>query len=131
MAGQGPMTGNFGHFFVYAPEDKADARDYGVARYGMEVQRLCHVLDTHLKDKKYIVGEEYSIVDMAIFPWFQQTRTGYNHSSGVTTNEFLSVAQYTNIIAWADRILERPAVQRGKQAFKDGVPKPWLAQQNS
>lgn len=61
MAGQGPMTGNFGHFFVYAPADKCETRSYGAARYGMEVQRLCHVLDTHLSTRKYIVGEEYSI----------------------------------------------------------------------
>jgi len=126
MSGQGPITGNFGHFMVYAPDDKVEARDYGVARYGMEVQRLCHVLDTHLKGRKYMIGDEYSIVDMAILPWFQQLRTGYNHKSGITANNFLSVDQYTNAIAWADKILERPAVQKGKQVFKDGIPKPWL-----
>jgi GST-like protein len=65
MAGQGPMTGNFGHFFVYAPADKCETRSYGAARYGMEVQRLCHVLDTHLATRTYIVGEEYSIAGTA------------------------------------------------------------------
>lgn len=59
MAGQGPMSGNFGHFFVYAPDDKAETRNYGVARYGMEVQRLCDVLDKHLEGKEFMVNNEY------------------------------------------------------------------------
>eukprot|EP00659_Diplonema_papillatum_P002591 gene2591-4013_t len=63
MGGQGPLQGQFGHFFIYAPEDKHEARDYGVARYGMETQRMCHLLDCHLADKDYILGEEYSIAD--------------------------------------------------------------------
>ncbi|KAJ3339124.1 hypothetical protein HDU93_008608 [Gonapodya sp. JEL0774] len=65
VGGQGPMTGNYGHFMVYAPGDKGQARDYGVARYGMEVQRLCDVLDKHLSDgRQYLVGDEYTIADM-------------------------------------------------------------------
>lgn len=55
MAGQGPITGNFGHFFVYAPADKHEARDYGVARYGMDTLRLCDVLEKHLEGKTYMV----------------------------------------------------------------------------
>jgi len=113
MAGQGPMTGNFGHFFVYAPGDKHEARNYGVSRYGMEVQRLCSVLDRHLEGKTYMVGEMYTIADIAIFPWFNQLRTGYLHSCGIKAGDFLSVSQYQNANAWADRMLERPAVQRG------------------
>ncbi len=66
------MTGNFGHFFVYAPADKLDAREYGVTRYGMEAQRLCSVLDLHLASRTYMVGEEYSVADICCFPWFQQ-----------------------------------------------------------
>jgi len=126
MSAQGPMTGNFGHFMVYAPDDKCEARDYGTARYGMEVQRLCHVLDTHLKDRKFMVGEEYTVVDMAILPWFQQLRTGYIHKTGKTAGDFLSVDQYVNAIAWADRLLTRPAVEKGRLVFKDGIAKPWL-----
>lgn len=76
MAGQGPMSGNFGHFMVYAPADKKETRDYGIARYGMEVQRLCSVLDKHLKGREYMVGDEYSVADIMLFPWFQQLRTG-------------------------------------------------------
>jgi len=131
MAGQGPMSGNFGHFMVYAPDTKSETRDYGVARYGMEAQRLCSVLDIHLTGRKYILGDEYTIADMAIFPWFQQLRTGYIHKSGIGAKDFLSVDQYTHAIAWADRLNERPAVQRARQMFKDGVPKPWLSEQKN
>ncbi|KAH9188179.1 hypothetical protein AeNC1_009840 [Aphanomyces euteiches] len=126
MAGQGPMAGNFGHFFVYAPADKGAARDYGVARYGMEVQRLCSVLDKHLEGKTYIVGEEYSLADIICFPWANQLDTGYNHSSGKTAKDFLSFDKYKNIHAWMERIRARPAVQRGLKVCTGGVGKPWL-----
>jgi GST-like protein len=125
-AGQGPMTGQFGHFMVYAPPDKKEARDYGVARYGMEVQRLCSVLENHLATRKYMVGEEYTIADMAIFPWFNQLRVGYNHPSGIGAKEFLTVSQYVNANAWADRIAVRPAVIRGITVCSAGKGKPWL-----
>ena len=77
MSGQGPITGNFGHFFVYAPADKVEARDYGVARYGMDTLRLTDVLEKHLEGKQYMLGDDYSVVDMICFPWFHQLRTGY------------------------------------------------------
>jgi len=120
------MTGNFGHFMVYAPPDKKEARDYGVARYGMETQRLCSVLDNHLKGKTYIVGEEYTIADIAIFPWFQQLRKGYLHKSGISAKDFLGTDKYTHVNAWADRIFERPAVKRGLTVCQGGKAKPWL-----
>ena len=127
MAGQGPMTGNFGHFFVYAPADQLEARDYGVARYGMEVQRLTDVLDKHLEGRTYMVGEEYSLADILVFPWFHQLRTGYKHASGASASSFLGSDRYKNANAWADRILQRPAVQRGITACNwQGVAKPWL-----
>lgn len=125
MGGLGPMCGNFGHFMVYAPDDKVETRDYGVARYGMEVQRLCSVLDQHLSTRNYLVGEEYSIADMASFPWFNQLRIGYKHSSGITAKDFLSIDQYKHANAWADRIAERPAVKRGLLVCSGGVGKPW------
>lgn len=130
MGGQGPMTGQFGHFFVYAPADKKETRDYGVARYGMEVQRLCDVLDKALAGKTYLVGEKYSLADIICFPWFLQVMRGYPHASGIKACEFLSVTKYTNAIAWAERIKERPAVQRGLQVngFTSPNPKPWLEQ---
>jgi GST-like protein len=113
MAGQGPMAGNFGHFFVYAPPSEGSARNYGVARYGMETQRLCSVLDRHLSNRQFVVGEEYSLADMMILPWFLALRTGYKHSSGVTACDFLNIPQYTHVNQWADRLLQRPAVARG------------------
>lgn len=126
IGGQGPMTGNFGHFFVYAPADKKAARDYGVSRYGMETQRICSVLENHLSTRKYLVGEEYTIADIAIFPWFNTLRLGYKHKSGVNAADFLNVAQYVHTNAWADRILERPAVKRGITVCTAGKGKPWL-----
>lgn len=132
VGGQGPITGAcFGHFFVYAPADKLETRDYGVARYGMDVQRLCDVLDKHLEGKTYMVGEEYTIADMAIFTWFQQLRTGYIHSSGVSANDFLSISQYKNVCKWADSLVSREAVKRGMSVcgWDAALPsKPWLAQ---
>eukprot|EP00457_Paulinella_chromatophora_P011725 gb/GEZN01011881.1/.p1 GENE.gb/GEZN01011881.1/~~gb/GEZN01011881.1/.p1 ORF type:complete len:322 (-),score=23.71 gb/GEZN01011881.1/:123-1088(-) len=130
MAGQGPMAGNFGHFFVYAPADAVAARNYGVARYGMETQRMLDVLDKHLDNKQYMVGEAYSIADMICFPWFHQIRTGYKHSSGIAAAGFLNVSQYRNANAWADRIVARPAVQRGITVCSwSGGSKPWLTDQ--
>jgi len=127
MGGQGPNTGAFGHFMVYAPADKVETRNYGVARYGMEVQRLCDVLDRHLAGRTYIVGEEYSIADIIIYPWFRQLTIGYKHPSGIAANDFLSADKYKNALAWAERIGARPAVQRGITVNAFGqAPKPWL-----
>lgn len=120
------MTGNFGHFFVYAPVNKIETRDYGVARYGMEVMRLNDVLDRHLATRTYLVGEEYTIADMACFAWFHQLKN-YKHTNGVTGAEYLGSDRYINVNAWADRIAARPAVQRGLQVCSfSGVAKPWL-----
>jgi GST-like protein len=80
---QGPMSGQFGHFFVYAPDDKVETREYGTARYGMEVQRLCDVLDKALEGKTFLVGEEYTLADIMCYPWFDQMITGYPHKSGI------------------------------------------------
>eukprot|EP01064_Diplonema_japonicum_P007205 TRINITY_DN148_c0_g2_i3.p1 TRINITY_DN148_c0_g2~~TRINITY_DN148_c0_g2_i3.p1 ORF type:complete len:284 (+),score=91.10 TRINITY_DN148_c0_g2_i3:58-909(+) len=130
MAGQGPMTGNFGHFFTYAPADKCEARDYGASRYGMEVQRLCSVLDQHLETRPYILGEEYSIADMACFPWFHQIvrEEGYKIETNNACN-FLSSTQYKNLMVWYEKILARPAVQRGVKVCSGGVAKPWLVKE--
>lgn len=73
MSTQGPLTGNFGHFFVYAPADAVDARDYGVARYGMEVLRISDVLEKQLarqkaKGSEWLVGDSYSLADIMLFP---------------------------------------------------------------
>jgi GST-like protein len=92
------MTGNFGHFMVYAPDGKVETRDYGVARYGMEAQRLCDVLDKQLDGKKFICGDEYTIADMMCLPWFDIIRTtGYTHPSGVGAKDFLTMERYENL----------------------------------
>lgn len=92
----------------------------------MEAQRLFSVLDQHLAQRTYLVGEEYTIADIVVFPWFNAARTGYQHPSGVGAAEFLSIDEYTHAIAWADRIKARPAVVRGVQVCTGGVGKPWL-----
>lgn len=127
MAGFGPMCGNFGHFMVYAPPDQIQARDYGVGRYGMEVQRLCSVLDQHLAGRQYMVGEQYTIADMIILPWFNQLMIGYKHPSGINAREFLSIDQYKNAIAWTERLLAREEVKRGLTVCTNGKGKPWQA----
>jgi GSH-dependent disulfide-bond oxidoreductase len=96
----------------------------------MEVQRLCSVLDKHLANSEYLVGSEYTIADMVVFPWFNQLQVGYKHTSGVAAADFLDIAQYTNAIAWAEKLRARPAVQRGLQVCGfSGVAKPWLTEE--
>eukprot|EP01103_Thecamoeba_quadrilineata_P006542 TRINITY_DN1626_c0_g1_i2.p1 TRINITY_DN1626_c0_g1~~TRINITY_DN1626_c0_g1_i2.p1 ORF type:complete len:132 (+),score=22.15 TRINITY_DN1626_c0_g1_i2:337-732(+) len=127
MGGFGPFCGQFGHFFVYAPADKKETRDYGVSRYGMEVQRLCSVLDQHLAKNEYLAGDEYSIADMVVFPWFNQLQNGYNQPSGLKAADFLSIEKYTHATAWAAKLKARPQVQRGLQVCHfNGQGKPWL-----
>ena len=114
MAGQGPMTGNFGHFFVYAPRDKHEALEYGVARYGMEVRRLLSVLETHLADeRRWILGDDYSVADVACYPWTETVQRGYRAGDfiGVTSG------RYPRVAAWMQRMRERPAVQRGMRVL--------------
>lgn len=141
VGGQGPMTGNFGHFKVYAPPGEVEARDYGVARYGMEVQRLCSVLELHLAGhgdfsgnpnlrsagpRDFLVGETYTIADMACFPWaYMLWGRGYNRPGQPDAKDFLGLERYPNLKAWVDRIAQRPAVQRGIRVC-NGSPKPWM-----
>ncbi|KAA8496215.1 Disulfide-bond oxidoreductase YghU [Porphyridium purpureum] len=115
VGSQGFPIGNFGHFFVYAPKDAADARDYGVSRYGMEALRLCDVLEKHLHEgkKTYLVGETYSVADMICFPWVWQLLQGsYVQPDGLTAAEFLGIREkFPTMCEWAERIATRPAVQ--------------------
>jgi GST-like protein len=111
MAGQGPMFGNFGHFFKYAPRDKIDVLQYGTARYGMEVRRLLSVLENHLKEhhKTWILGDEFSIADIACYPWTETIETGYG------AGEFIgiTVGRYPSVSRWMERMRKRPGVARG------------------
>jgi GST-like protein len=131
MGSQGPLTGQFGHFYVYAPDNEVGARTYGSARYGMEVQRICDVMDKALEEKDYLVNNEYSLADIMLFPWFYHLCNGYpNNASGVKAREFLGIDKYKNCIRWAETISKRPAVIKGLQVCSwssPECPKPWKA----
>ena len=127
MAGVGPNAGQLWHFLNYAPSSKAEAKDYGVARYGKAVQQLFSVLDDHLERRKYILGEDYSVADIMIFPWFHLLNSNTKHSSGVRIKDFLSMDRFVNVQRWHASLFERDAVRRGLQVCSfSGVPKPWL-----
>eukprot|EP00924_Labyrinthula_sp_SR-Ha-C_P002153 snap_masked-scaffold_19-processed-gene-2.7-mRNA-1 protein AED:0.03 eAED:0.03 QI:0/-1/0/1/-1/1/1/0/305 len=125
------VTGNYGHFFVYAPAEEKGARNYGVHRYGMDIQRMCSVLDQEFSRKKFLCGDQYTIADMAVFPWYELIRTvGYVFDDGnekIATKDFLEVSQYKNLNRWADEVGSREAVQRGMLVCrKQEYPKAWL-----
>jgi GSH-dependent disulfide-bond oxidoreductase len=100
------LGGGFGHFYAYAPTKI----EYAIDRYAMEVKRQLDVLNRQLAESRFIAGDEYTIADMAIFPWYGGTVKGWSYGAG----EFLSVQEYTHVIRWADMLLERKAVQRGR-----------------
>jgi GSH-dependent disulfide-bond oxidoreductase len=100
------LGGGFGHFYAYAPTKI----EYAIDRFAMEVKRQLDVLDRRLADHEYIAGSSYTIADIAIFPWYGGLAKGWAYGAA----EFLSVQDYKNVQRWADRLLERPAVQRGR-----------------
>ena len=100
------LGGGFGHFYAYAPEKI----EYAINRYAMEVKRQLDVLDRHLADRAYMAGDDYTIADMAIWPWYGNLVKGLLYEAGV----FLDVQTYTNVIRWTDAIAQRPAVKRGR-----------------
>lgn len=107
LMGSAPyLGGGFGHFYAYAPEKW----EYPINRFAMEVKRQLHVLDTHLADNEFLAGKEYTIADMATWPWYGSLVKGILYES----KEFLSVHEYTNVIRWSDQINDRPAAKRGK-----------------
>ena len=101
------LGGGFGHFYAYAPSKM----EYPINRFAMEVKRQMDVLDKRLADHPYLAGEEYSIADMSVWPWYGALSKGQLYEAG----EFLQVQEYTNVIRWADQIAKRPAVQRGRK----------------
>ena len=109
MGGIGPMFGQFGHFFKYA-KDKCD-HPYPVERYSNEARRLLKVLDTRLEGRTYLVGEEYTIADMAIMPWVQCLEVFYG------AQEQLALAEYKNVSAWVKRLLSRPLTAKGMEVL--------------
>ncbi len=100
------LGGGFGHFYAYAPSKI----EYAIDRYAMEVKRQLDVLDRRLAESPYLAGDEYSIADMAVWPWYGTLVQGQLYEAG----EFLQVQAYTHILRWTDQIAQRPAVQRGR-----------------
>ena len=100
------LGGGFGHFYHYAPEKI----EYAINRYAMEVKRQLDVLDRHLADHRFMAGEDYTIADMAIWPWYGRVITGGAYGDAAT---FLDGASYRHVMRWTDEIAARPAVQRG------------------
>ena len=100
------LGGGFGHFYAYAPTKI----EYAIDRYAMEVKRQLDVLDRRLAESAYLAGDDYTIADMAVWPWYGNLVKGQQYDAGV----FLDVQSYTNVVRWTDRIAERPAVQRGR-----------------
>ena len=100
------LGGGFGHFYAYAPTKI----EYAIDRYAMEVKRQMDVLDRQLAEHKYVAGDEYTIADIAIWPWYGAMAKGVLYEA----KEFLAVHEYKHVNRWADMIAERPAVQRGR-----------------
>ncbi|MDP1531378.1 glutathione-dependent disulfide-bond oxidoreductase [Rhodoferax sp.] len=100
------LGGGFGHFYVYAPIKI----EYAIDRFAMEVKRQMDVLNRRLAESPYVGGDNYTIADIAIWPWYGNLARGQLYEAG----EFLRVSDYPHVIAWADKIAQRPAVQRGR-----------------
>ncbi len=123
--GSAPLLGGgFGHFYAYAPEKY----EYPINRYAMEVKRQLDVLNRHLADNQFMCGAEYSIADMAIWPWYGVLVQGGLYEAA----EFLDVQSYTHVRRWADEIAARPAVKRGRIVNRTwGEPHEQLAERHS
>ena len=100
------LGGGFGHFYAYAPVKI----EYAIDRFAMEVKRQLDVLDRHLADHTYMAGDEYTIADMAIWPWYGAVVANAAYDAA----EFLQTQEYKNVKRWMDLVGERPAVQRGR-----------------
>ncbi|OJH44696.1 glutathione-dependent disulfide-bond oxidoreductase [Paracoccus sp. SM22M-07] len=106
--GAGPyLGGGFGHFYAYAPVKI----EYAIDRFTMEVKRQLDLLDQRLADNRFVAGDEYTIADMAIFPWYGRVITGGAYGDAAT---FLDAASYKNLHRWQQEIAARPAVRRGQ-----------------
>ena len=106
------LGGGFGHFYAYAPEKL----EYPIDRYAMEVKRQLDVLDRNFGERRFLAGDEYTIADIATWPWYGALVKGHLYEAA----EFLDVASYRNVVRWAEEIGARPAVKRGRV-----VNRPW------
>jgi GST-like protein len=105
--GSAPFVGGgFGHFYAYAPTKM----EYPLDRYAMETKRQLDVLDRRLAESDYVAGPDYTIADMAIFPWYGGLAKGWLYGAA----EFLDVASYRHLNRWAEQVFARPAVKRGR-----------------
>lgn len=100
------LGGGFGHFYAYAPSKM----EYPIDRYAMEVKRQLDVLDRRLAEVRYLAGDDYSIADMAVWPWYGTLVKGQLYEAG----EFLQVQAYTHVLRWTDEIAKRPGARRGR-----------------
>jgi GST-like protein len=101
------LGGGFGHFYAYAPFKI----EYAIDRFAMEVKRQLDVLDRRLSQSRYLAGDDYTIADMAVWPWYGVLAMGQIYGAG----EFLQVQDYTHLQRWTAEIAQRPAVQRGRK----------------
>lgn len=112
------LGGGFGHFYAYAPEKF----EYPINRYAMEVKRQLDVLDRHFSENQFICGDEYSIADIAIFPWYG----GVVLNQAYEAAEFLDAQSYTHLMRWAKQVEQRPAVKLGRRVNRmqgdDAIP---------
>ncbi|KZY32313.1 glutathione-dependent disulfide-bond oxidoreductase [Alcanivorax sp. HI0083] len=119
--GSAPLLGGgFGHFYAYAPEKY----QYPIDRYTMEIKRQLDVLDRRLADNTYLAGDEYTIADMAVWPWYGALVTNKVYEAA----EFIEAHTYTNVLRWTHQIAERPAVKRGRmvnRAWGDPASQLW------
>jgi GST-like protein len=111
MASAPILGGGFGHFYAYAPEKF----EYPINRYTMEIKRQLDVLNRHLAEHQYMVGDHYSIADIAIWPWYGALVTNQVYDAA----EFISAHEYQHVLRWAKQIAARPAVQRGRIVNKN------------
>jgi GSH-dependent disulfide-bond oxidoreductase len=117
------LGGGFGHFYAYAPFKI----EYAINRYAMEVKRQLHLLDTHLAQNEYMVGSDYAIADMAIWPWY-----GSIAREAYAAQEFLGVQEYTNLQRWVDLVGGRAAVKRGRMVNRTfGKPETQVRERHS
>jgi len=100
------LGGGFGHFYAYAPSKI----EYAIDRYAMETKRQLDVLNRRLADTPYLAGDDYTLADIAVWPWYGALARGLLYEAG----EFLSVHEYTHVQRWTHQIAQRPAVQRGR-----------------
>ena len=117
------LGGGFGHFYAYAPIKI----EYAIDRFAMEVKRELDVLDKRLADNEFMAGDEYTIADMAIWPWYGALASGVVYDAG----EFLQVHEYENVQRWTQQIADRPAVKRGRMVNRTfGKPETQLRERH-